>query len=88
MNYILLNMEDVDDVVSCLPEGVLKDRLKGESGGDFEDISAQLKGIPICHACVVESQQSYCNSLTSNKLGRRLLRLINRANVSVESGNN
>ena len=55
-------------------------RIETETGADIEDIVDQLKAIDACHACVVESQTRYCVCWSANKLGRRLSRLVDRAN--------
>lgn len=56
------------------------ERIAAETGADMEDIVAQLKGIETCAACVIESQEDYCVCWKANKLGRRLSRLVDRAN--------
>lgn len=83
--YILMELSDAQRLAQAVPvlrrQPVLKtfQRIMGETGGDFEEIANMLKALPICHACVVEGQHQYCNSLDANKLGRRLQRLIKRA---------
>lgn len=57
----------------------VRKRLAEDAGGDFEDIAAQLKNLPICAACSIEGQAGNCVALAANKLGRRLQRLIERA---------
>ncbi|WP_150619352.1 hypothetical protein [Pandoraea horticolens] len=59
-------------------------RIESETGADIEDIVAQLKAIEPCGACVIESQQHNCVCWHANKLGRRLRRLIERANMEGE----
>jgi hypothetical protein len=54
-------------------------RIRDEEGADIADIVAQLKGLNICPACEHEGQQHSCQSLGANKLGRRLKRLLDRA---------
>lgn len=56
------------------------DRIENETGADVEDIVAQLKSIDACPACVIEGQQHSCCAWHANKLGRRLSRLVDRAN--------
>ena len=58
----------------------LLDRIEQETGGDFVDIATRLKKTPICAACEHECQAHSCQSLVTNQLGRRLSRLIERAN--------
>lgn len=67
-----------DNIV--LPSKELFDRFQKETGADIVDIVNQLKGVTYCHACVIEGQEHSCNCLHVNKLGRRLSRLIDRAN--------
>ncbi len=54
-------------------------RIEQETGGDFVDISTQLKTLPMCSACIIEGQEHTCQSISAQRLGRRLLRLIKRA---------
>lgn len=55
------------------------ERVEVETGADLQDIVGQLKAAEPCHACVVEAQLRSCVCWRSNKLGRRLARLIERA---------
>jgi hypothetical protein len=55
-------------------------RINEETGGDIQEISDMLKATETCHACVVEGQEHTCESIGTKKLGRRLMRLIERAN--------
>lgn len=57
-------------------------RIENETGADIVDIVQQLKTLEICPACQIESQEHSCNSLDANKLGRRLSRLVQRANIN------
>ncbi|MBB3004334.1 hypothetical protein FHX57_006716 [Paraburkholderia tropica] len=61
-------------------------RIESEEGADIEDIVAQLKAIDACPACVIEGQQHSCCAWDANKLGRRLRRLVDRANDGANSG--
>ena len=61
------------------------DRIEAETGADIEDIVAQLKGLEVCAACAIESQEQYCVCWRANKLGRRLSRLVGRANGVVRT---
>lgn len=54
-------------------------RIDAETGGDIEEIVAEMKSLPICHACVVEGQEHSCWVPYAQKLGRRLRRLVERA---------
>ena len=54
-------------------------RLRTDDGGDFESIVAQLKGARACAACAIEGQLAYCANLEMHKIGRRLDRLVERA---------
>lgn len=87
--YVILELSDAKALASqarSLAEGhassvdPILERIEAETGADIEDIVAQLKGLDFCHACVVEGQQQYCECLTAHKLGRRLSRLVDRAN--------
>lgn len=55
-------------------------RFEIEEGADILEIAKELKSMPICGACSIECQEENCNSIYSRKLGRRLARLIERAN--------
>lgn len=59
-------------------------RIDTETGADIEEIVNQLKGMNICHACVVENQEQSCESIQARQLGRRLSRLLDRANHDKE----
>jgi hypothetical protein len=59
-------------------------RFREEEGADILNIAQQLKFSNLCHACVIEGQQHSCQSLTSQKLGRRLDRLLQRAHGIIE----
>lgn len=92
--YILISVEDarwlagaVDGCAGRGPwiPGTTSDRrdivgrLETEEGGDFEAIVAQLKGAEPCAACSIEGQLAYCANLEMHKIGRRLDRLVERA---------
>lgn len=55
------------------------ERLRTDTGGDLEEIASLLKKTEICPACLLESQERSCCSLETQKIGRRLSRLIERA---------
>lgn len=88
MRYILLSVDDAEILAGILnitglheQESRLFNRLTKDTGGDFEDIAAQLKKTEICCACEVECQEHTCTAIQTQALGRRLQRLINRAKV-------
>ncbi|MEX3764499.1 hypothetical protein [Paraburkholderia phenoliruptrix] len=84
--YIIMELDDAKQLAlnasAGFDERVARtiDRINAETGADMEDIVAQLKGIDTCHACLVEGQEAYCVCWEANKLGRRLSRLVDRAN--------
>lgn len=95
--YLLLSVEDalllygailgLSMTQGGLPKGRITriaERLRDDSGGDLRDIAARLKKLEICGACSIEGQASYCASLFANKLGRRLARLIERADATAK----
>ncbi len=55
-------------------------RLKQDTGANILDIATQLKKMEVCAACSIEGQERSCYSLLARKLGRRLYRLLLRAN--------
>lgn len=55
-------------------------RFEQETGADISDIVKQLKSLGMCPACVIESQEHTCSAHAAHKLGRRLSRLVDRAN--------
>ncbi len=59
---------------------LILDRIGDETGADITDIVDQLKQLPTCMACRIEGQERSCNCLHAQKLGRRLSRLVDRAN--------
>lgn len=84
--YVILELNDAKALAlnasAAFDEQVTRiiDRIETETGADIEDIVAQLKGLEVCAACAIESQEQYCVCWRANKLGRRLSRLIDRAN--------
>lgn len=54
-------------------------RFEAETGGDFAEIVDRLKKTPICMACNHEGVPHACRSLETQKIGRRLARLLERA---------
>ena len=86
--YMLIRVEDArwltHAVDGCAGPGPsdnrdLVERLSSDEGGDFEAIVAQLKGAEPCAACSIEGQLAYCANLEMHKIGRRLDRLVERA---------
>lgn len=41
-------------------------------------IADYLKKLPICHACVVEGQERYCECIGARWAGREILRTLDR----------
>lgn len=54
-------------------------RLRTDEGGDFEEIVRQLKGATPCAPCAIEGQLPHCANLEMHAIGRRLDRLVERA---------
>ncbi|EON14855.1 hypothetical protein [Pandoraea sp. SD6-2] len=85
--YIIMELEDAKQLALNASAGFdervaqTMERIESETGADIEDIVEQLKAIEPCEACVIESQQQYCVCWHANKLGRRLRRLVERANM-------
>lgn len=91
--YVILTLEDAKIVARALTAYALPRvpnldaealipitaRLLGDTGADIEDIVAQLKGMSLCPACVIEGQERSCSAPEAQKLGRRLNRLLERA---------
>lgn len=77
--HILITLDDAKYIADFLPDGGLKDRLLREQGADIVDIVDNLKSIGPCIAAVIEHQQHRCGWTKANKLGRRLGRLVERA---------
>lgn len=57
----------------------LGERLGPDTGGDIQAMVSDLKKLPICAACSIEGQAQSCFSLDAQKVGRRLARLVGRA---------
>jgi hypothetical protein len=57
----------------------LLNRIEQETGADLNDIAGQLKNMRICPACSGEGQEHSCSSLVARTLGRRLKRVLKRA---------
>ena len=91
--YIIIQLSEVKYIKELLKEYIPKekipekiiDRFENETGADIEDIATQLKKLPLCAACKIESQEDSCRSLDAQKLGRRLYRLINRAHYIIHT---
>jgi hypothetical protein len=88
--YIIMRLNDAKALASASYSAECSHKIKkiivriqSESGADIEDIATRLKQLPICGACSIESQESSCNCLVARQLGRRLNRLIDRANGKV-----
>lgn len=88
MNYLLISVDDArvisrvldgDDIQERVRFQMLQDRLEQDTGGDFEEIASLLKRQEICAACSIEGQANYCSSIETQKIGRRIARLIDRA---------
>lgn len=78
--YVVMTLDDAKRAVATLPEGdPVRERMAGETGADMADIVRQLRDMPLCAACRIEAQESGCNVLDAQKLGRRLRRLLERA---------
>lgn len=88
--YVILRLEDAQALSSHVQEAsasprtmLVAERLKKEEGGDILDIAQQLKDTEFCGACIHEGRERYCTSLDAQKLGRRLRRLVERADHSL-----
>jgi hypothetical protein len=84
VKYLLISTEDAETILRNLtvsdPDSErIAARLREDTGGDFEEIAEKLKGYGACWACVVEGQQRDCIHIPVNALGRRLVRLVARA---------
>jgi hypothetical protein len=88
VKYLLLSAADCATIVDIYECSIgldsprftkIIDRLRSDTGGDFEDIAETLKRSPICPPCEIEGFPDCCESLLARKLGRRLARLIERA---------
>lgn len=85
MKHLLITAADAARIASALQHATdtelrrIGDRLATDTGGDLEDIADNLKRLTLCAACVLEGQQAHCSALNAQKIGRRLTRLIGRA---------
>jgi hypothetical protein len=82
--YMLLSVDDARELAKSPETAIdrqIADSVNADTGGDFQEIADLLKAIPICTACNHEGMASNCNALDARKLGRRLARLIERANA-------
>lgn len=83
--YIILTLSDAkllaNNITINTPElERIKSRFELETGANLLQIVTWLKNMIICPACSIENQEHSCSSLVSRKLGRRLYRLLLRAN--------
>lgn len=86
--YVIVRLSDAKILARCasafallLPADTRRtaQRLLDETGADMRDIVEQLRNMPFCAACRHEGQEHSCNALHTNRLGRRLRRLVERA---------
>lgn len=77
--HLIITLEDARFISTHLPDGDLKNRLMKETGADIEIIAAELKHFGACITCRIEGQEHSCIHSTVNKIGRRLDRLLQRA---------
>jgi len=83
--YVILELSDAKalaaSAVGALPDAIraVVTRIESETGADIPDIVQRLKRLDFCPACVIEGQQRSCSCLAAQKLGRRLSRLVDRA---------
>jgi hypothetical protein len=80
--YVLLTVKDARSL--AFAEDTENDRrvaasVNADTGGDVQGIANMLKGIAVCPACSHEGMAGTCNAVDAQKLGRRLQRLIDRA---------
>lgn len=91
MKYVILKLDEIKQLYNTLTEFVPRKKLKNlpdgllerfndETGADIEEIARELKNMDICCPCKHEGQESMCKSIHTRKLGRRLYRLLERAN--------
>ncbi len=84
--YVILELSDAKALALNASAGFdeqvarVIDRIEAETGADVEDIVRQLKALEVCCACEGESMEKTCVCWSANKLGRRLSRLVDRAN--------
>lgn len=87
LRYVILELSDAKALALNASAGFdervarVLGRLEAETGSDVEDIVAQLKALEPCGACVHESMERYCVCWRGNRLGRRIARLVDRANA-------
>lgn len=90
MKYTLLSVNDANAIYSIIAKYTdtkalpgravnLIDRLCTDTGGDVREIALKLKSLEVCFACLNEGEGDCCAALLANRLGRRLSRLIDRA---------
>jgi hypothetical protein len=82
MKYLLLTVEDAQALAASPETNIdlqISASVNADTGGDFADIANQLKKLEICCACSHESMSALCVAPLAQKLGRRLQRLIDRA---------
>jgi hypothetical protein len=87
--YLVLTLEDARSILEVLDGSDahgrnadlsrIRDRLRREEGADMEDLVRQLVDTDICAPCHIEGQSASCAVLWTQKQGRRLRRLLERA---------
>jgi len=89
IKYVIVRLDDIHGLLklcntrtdSAHMKSVI-DRLKNETGGDIQNVVDEMKATGICHVCMTECQEHNCTSIYTNHLGRRLSRLLDRANTA------
>jgi hypothetical protein len=88
--YLIVRLADAQMIARLIRDSLpnhpseltpVVNRIFDETGADIEDIVARLKRLDVCAACVGESQERHCVCWGANRLGRRLSRLVDRANA-------
>lgn len=85
--YILVELADAkllaQYAAATLDPALIRvvNRIGLETGADLPDIARQLMDTRTCMACDIEGQARWCCSIHTRKLGRRLRRLIERADA-------
>ena len=87
--YVIMTIEDAR-ALALSPEttadSIIADSINADTGADLRELAEALKKIPICTACGHEGMAGSCNALDAQKLGRRLARLVERADSRSVSG--
>lgn len=84
--HIVITLADAKRIADALrgnaEMSAIVERFAVETGADMRELVHELTHLGKCQACIIEGQERDCVSIPAAKLGRRLRRLLDRADGS------